>query len=234
MVTFFHEDKQKTDLIIVHGGGGFSHSVASVYGLKKGLAEEDAVGLPLTILSGRKLNERFVEALLDYGLPVLPLQPSSLAVSSNGIVTNVFLDPILLGLKYKWIPILYGDLILDEIKRVKVLSGEDIIYHLCKMTNPSRVIIFTDVKGIYSNIKDKNSLISEIKPENIQDALSASGASKNTDVTGGMAHKLKILYEITALGIECLITSGLESGNILKSLRGEKIEGTRIAAKSAE
>lgn len=228
---FYDEDSGQTKLLIVHGGGGFSHSIASVYRVQKGISEEDKIGFPLTILAGRKLNDRLIEAMLDYGLPVFPLQPSSCFVSKRTEISKAFLDVIFLALRYRWIPVTYGDVLMDEKQGVSVLSGESLLLYLCRTLNPSKVIVCTDVDGIHSaDPKEKSDaeLIKEINSSNFDLILRLVKGSKYTDVTGGMAHKLMILYEISRLGAECKIVNGTQKGNIVKAIRGENVKGTLI------
>jgi len=72
-------------------------------------------------------------------------------------------------------------------------------------------------------------IIREITPENYTEVLPILGGSQATDVTGGMASKVRqMLALVQALpGLEVLIFSGLKTGLVREALLGG-MEGTKI------
>ncbi len=225
-------DVTKDDLIIVHGGGSYPHVVAKRYNLKEGMDTRKIIGISLTAWAARKLDDLILEALIDYGVPAFPLQTSACFFVEEG-GKNVFFSSVLKALlKRRLVPVLYGDVVISNSHQMcTIFSGEMIIAELLKLLKPSRVIMGTNVAGVYTENpkKSKNAeLIKLIDEKNIDSILSKLKKYNKEDVTGGMYHKVEFCYEIAKLGIECRIVNIQEPNNLYKILMGQEIESTEV------
>jgi len=214
-------------LLIVHGAGPFGHVPAKEYGLHEGLKDERQVeGFSVTHHSMERLNFLVVDALRKAGLNAIEFQPSAGGILRDEELVQFPTEALERILNLGLIPVAYGDVLIDEEKGISILSGDHLVPYLAKKLNASRVIIVTDVAGIFDSDPKENrdaKLIPEINSENIE-SLNI-GSSTSTDVTGGMQRKVQ---ELLSLEIDSEIISALEPGLVKKALLGERNLGTVI------
>ncbi len=95
----------------------------------------------------------------------------------------------------------------------------------------TRLIIVSDIKGLYD--RDPRDFPEAVLIPEVDDVtgqfISCSSKKPSANSSGGMLSKLKSIRISTAVGVECYIVSGLESGNIKKAVDGEPV-GTRFLA----
>ena len=220
-------EEKEFSLMIVHGAGPFGHVPAKEYGLHEGLKDERQIeGFSITHHSMEKLNFLVVDALRKAGLNAIEFQPSSIGILKNEELVHFPTEALEKILNLGLIPVAYGDVLIDEKKGIAILSGDHLVPYLAKELNASRVIITTDVAGIFDSDPKENrdaKLIPEINSENI-DSLNI-GSSTSTDVTGGMHRKVR---ELLSLEIDSEIISALEPGLVKRALLGERNLGTVI------
>ena len=195
-------------MMIVHGGGGFAHVVASQQQRSLELDSERKRAISLITWSARKLNDRVIESCVDYDLPVFPLQTSSMLTAGKKrlIINKALLDSIL---KNGWIPVLYGD-IVPSADGGEIVSGEKIIETVCRDFDVDRILICTNVDGV---LKDVNNpalgVVEKITRVNVMSVMRKMKGSSCPDVTGGMKEKVRILYRIaTETGVSSQIMNG--------------------------
>ncbi len=131
-----------------------------------------------------------------------------------------------------FVPVIYGDVVpdLDESIKICVLSGDQIINYLGENLKPKRVILGSDVDGIYTKNPKKYDDAKLLNTVTSCDDLIAEG-SLNVDVTGGMNGKLTELIELAQLGVESEIINAGKENFIKKALNHEKGIGTIIKKK---
>src|SRR5258707_9570590 len=102
-------------LLIGHGSGSFGHVVAEKYGTIRGVrSAEDWRRFAEVATIARRLNSLVVEALVEAGLPVLSIQPSSSATCIDGKLTSMDIAPIQTALAHGLVPVIYGDVAIDS------------------------------------------------------------------------------------------------------------------------
>jgi len=222
--------EKEFSLILVHGAGPFGHVPAKEYGLDEGLKGDKQIeGFSVTHQSMEKLNFIVVEALQKAGLDAIAFQPSALGILKDKELIHFPTEALEGILKLGLIPVAYGDVLVDEEKGIGILSGDHLVPYLAKKLNASRVIIATDVAGIFdSDPKESgdSKLIPEINSENINSLK--IGNSTSTDVTGGMHRKVRELLNLANEGIRSEVISALEPGLVRRALLGEENLGTVI------
>src|SRR5690606_20565550 len=92
------------------------------------------------------------------------------------------------------IPVLHGDVVMDEAQGACIVSGDQIIRYLGEHMPFTRIGLATDVPGVLSM---DGHVIDEIIP-GFNEGIAVMG-SKHTDVTGGMEGKLKELSDLASL-----------------------------------
>jgi len=219
-------------LVVVHGGGSFGHPLAHEYAIHEGMKGEwQFKGLVETHRAMEELNGLVVEALLAEGLPALPLPPVSCFITEARRIDKAFLEPVRAVLSLRGIPVLYGDVVLDEAQGFAILSGDQIVACLALSLGASRVVLGLGVDGVFDRDPTRHPdarLVERLRPEDIY-ALEAGGSAA-VDVTGGMKRKLREMAPVAAAGIPVLFVNARKPGLILRALRGEKVKGTLLSA----
>ncbi|MBS7632690.1 hypothetical protein KEJ15_03595 [Candidatus Bathyarchaeota archaeon] len=130
-----------------------------------------------------------------------------------------------------FLPVLYGDAVLDSELGFTILSGDQLVAKLAMNLDVCRIIIGVDVDGLYDsdpkagkNAKIHRHLtLAELKK--LQTSIAKSMAS---DVTGGMYGKITELIPPVESGIPVMIVNAAKPNNVRMALKGEKVEGTLI------
>jgi len=212
-------------LIIGHGSGSFAHIPAKKYRVNEGIVNKDSrKGAAITHLVAKSLNTIVIEEGIKIGLNVFPFSPSSFGVWEGREAKTGTLDPLQEALKNGFIPVTYGDVVLNSSKGISIASTEDVFSLIVSKLKPRKIILATDVDGLFD--KDPKSskdsrLIGIVNSKNIKKVLSYAKGSRKVDVTGGMRSKVGVLYEMVrttrATGI---IVNGLRKNSIRDALLG--------------
>ena len=226
-------DNSFKELIIVHGAGSFGHPPAKKYKIGERFDESEypqkRIGFCETQNAVKKLNMYICEAFIDEGLPVVAIPASSFMRATNKRITEGNLDSFKRYLDKGFIPVIYGDVVLDEELEICVISGDQLIQYLAKNLNPDLVVLGTDVDGVYNkNPKTHDDAIFFDKFSSLDDLDTFEGTT-NVDVTGGMVGKIKELLYLADLGIESKIINAEVENNVFKVLENEKVKGTVIS-----
>ncbi len=216
-------------VIIGHGSGSFGHPAAEKYGVQKGLEFCGSKGFVETRKSANALNNIVVEHLVSAGVPAVPIQTSACTLLEAGKIKEMFYKPLKMQAERDLVPVIYGDAVFDLEKGCSIASTEMILSYLAEKLNPKKIIIGTDVDGVYTKDPKKGSgeLVKEINQSNLSEILKKVSGASTTDVTGGMAHKVEELYSIAEKGSEVRIINILKKNNLKKAVQGENI-GTLI------
>ena len=218
-------------LLLIHGGGSYAHPFVAKSGLGKGLLDRSQLrSISETEFYLGQLTRIICACLLLRGKRPVPFHPMSFVTFDNGKVNKMLLDPIRKALQAGLIPLLHGDLVFDESRGIGVLSGDRIASLVGQRLGASRVLLGSDVDGVYlQNPKTFPSatLISEVTSENFRSVLEASRGPSG-DATGGMAEKVRQALQLAKNGCECYIFNLKEKNALRKVLEGDRITGTRF------
>ncbi|WP_405281672.1 isopentenyl phosphate kinase [Methanobrevibacter sp.] len=226
-------DNSFKELIIVHGAGSFGHPPAKKYKIGEKFDESEypqkRIGFCETQNAVKKLNMYICEAFIEEGLPAVAIPASSFMRATNKRITDGNLDSFKRYLEKGFIPVIYGDVVLDDELEICVISGDQLIQYLAKNLNPDMVVLGTDVDGVYNkNPKTHDDAIFFDKFSSLDDLDTLEGTT-NVDVTGGMVGKIKELLYLADLGIESKIINAEVEDNVFKVLENEKVKGTVIS-----
>ncbi len=218
------KSESSSDIIFIHGAGSFGHPQAMKYRLNE---EFNAEGAYLTHVSVKKLNSMVLESLNNAGVPSLPIHPLNSCLLENGKIVHFQLEQIKLMLNRGIMPVLHGDVVMDTIKGVSVLSGDRIIPYLAPLLKASRIGAGSNVDGVFDGNGD---VIKKITPSSFMNMKKNIKGSAFTDVTGGMLGKVSELLELANRGINSRIFNAARKGMVFGFLKGEET-GTLIADK---
>ena len=214
-------DKKRYQLILVHGAGSFGHPLAKKYNLIQGLKDQNScIGFAETAQAMVKLNQIIMLALHKCGLPAINLPPHTFITQTNNRLDEFDTSLIKNLLKKGFIPVLYGDPVIDKKLGCSILSGDVIIPYLAKKLKAEKVIFLTDVDGIFDDDPKKNSrakLIREVNNDNLDQVLYNIKIGDRDDVTGEMAGKILAIQK-NLKGKKVIITNGLKPKSLLKAM----------------
>jgi len=220
-------------LVLVHGGGSFGHPLAKRYAIKEGYKGEasQALGFAETHQAMITLNKLVVDALVQRKLPAVAVSPSSCIVTKSGRIQTMMEEPLKKLLQTGFVPVLYGDAVLDSDLGFTILSGDQLMAYLALRLNAKRIIVGIDVNGLYTADPKTNlsaRLISHATLKELKSMQQQIEEAKVTDVTGGMLGKIAELMPPLEKGIPVLVVNAAKSKNVYMALKGEKVTGTLI------
>jgi isopentenyl phosphate kinase len=225
-------DANVAPLIIVHGGGSFGHPIAKEYKIKEGYREESQlVGFSKTHQAMLELNKLVLDALINCNIPAVPVTPSSCIVTKDGRIQILFSNAIEMMLQNGFVPLLFGDAILDNNSGFTIVSGDQLVAALATRFKANKVILGVDVDGLHTTDPKNNQLakrFSRINMNKLKSFLHNIEKAEGSDVTGGMFGKISEMINVAKAGIRIIITNASKEKNILKALKGEEVEGTLI------
>ena len=226
-------DNSSKELIIVHGAGSFGHPPAKKHKIGEAFDEsqypEKRLGFCEIQNEVKRLNMFVCEAFIKQGLPTIAIPASSFITANDKRITKGNLDLFKRYLGKGFIPVIYGDVVLDDELEFCVISGDQIIQYLSVNLTPDRVILGTDVDGVYNkNPKTHEDALFFDKFTSLEDLDTLEGTT-NVDVTGGMVGKIKELLYLADLGIESKIINAEVEDNIFKVLENKEVKGTVIS-----
>ncbi len=218
-------------LVIGHGSGSFGHVAAQKYGTANGVyTPTDWRGFAEVATAARALNALVMDALHAANLPVFGLQPSASATCHSGELQSLELIPIRAALDHGLIPVIYGDVALDDVRGGVIVSTEALFFFLAERLQPARIFLLGEVEGVYGA---DGAIIPRITPQTFEKIASALGGSHGTDVTGGMAGKVQTMLALVARipDLQICICGGTQLGQIRRYLTmglNDELPGTMI------
>jgi isopentenyl phosphate kinase len=220
-------------LVLVHGAGPFGHGLVAEHGIAEGVRGAQAVeGFVRTHHSMRELGQLVLDRLREEGLLAVAIPPCTCLVQDRHAVADFFLEPIerLLALDDRIIPVLHGDMVADRSLGASVVSGDVLVAELGRRLGAHRVLLGTDVAGIFSADPKRDPAarpVPRIDRENLAEVLEQVSPASTVDVTRGMRGKLEAIA-CSLAGLEVLIFDLTEEGSLERALTGEAVRGTEI------
>ena len=184
-------DSNVDDLVVVHGGGSFGHPHAADHGVSSTDGSRDPAAVRDIAGAMETLNEGVVGALADAGVPAVPVHPFSVGCRDEAGSLTLPTGQIAAMLDEGFVPVLHGDVLTTAGEGVTIVSGDDLVGALATDLAAGRVGLCSTVPGVLNN---NGAVIPEITA--FEDAADALGESDATDVTGGMAAKVRSLLDL--------------------------------------
>jgi isopentenyl phosphate kinase len=208
-------------LVLGHGSGSFGHYAAAKHGTHMGAStRDDWLGFSNVWSAADRLNRLILDQLRAVGLSPVRFSPSSSAIASDGKLIHMSVEPIVRCLEAGLLPVVYGDVAFDRQRGSTILSTEQIFSYLAEQLKPQRLLFAGIEPGVYADYSVQSEIVPIISECNLQE-INFSGAT-GTDVTGGMAEKVRLTLEISRRlsSLEVRIFSGLETGTVENALAG--------------
>lgn len=221
-------------LVLGHGAGSFAHVPAAQYNTRAGLPGGGGwKGYAETRRAVVEMNACVLAAFAEADFHPLNAPPSVLARASGGVLTDFDLRPVRTFLDAGQTPLVFGDVVLDDQQGFTICSTESILIFFARHLNPTRVLLASDVDGVFAENPHGNADATHIPlvdtARRAHSPLRLEGA-RGSDVTGGMAAKVGALVRIAAMPSvrETRILSGRMPGAVREALLGTYEGGTVV------
>jgi isopentenyl phosphate kinase len=220
-------------LVLGHGSGSYGHFAAERYGVHRGCLD-DWRGYAETGAAAARLDRLVADNLLAAGVPVVPLQPSASARARRGRLEEMASWPAEELLKHGLVPMVYGDVALDETQGCSIISTEAIFAHLARRLRPATVLLAGEVDGVYTADPSREPgarPIPLLTPGMRAARERELAGARGVDVTGGMHAKVCQMLDLVeeVPGLEVYIFSGLIPRRVEAALLGSP-GGTRLSS----
>lgn len=206
----------REEVVVIHGGGSFGHHHASEHGVSTTTGTRDAAAVRAIHGAMKRLNNKVVRVLAEHGAPAVSVHPLSAAARDVEGDLALPTDATARLLAEGFMPVLHGDIVAHSGRGATILSGDEIVVSLAVSLEADRVGLCSAVPGV---LDDTGDVIPHI--ESFDDVAPYLAESDATDVTGGMAEKIRQLLALDAPAF----VFGVES--IGAFLDGEDV-GTRV------
>ncbi len=219
------------NLIIICGVGPFGHTNVKEYDLNDGIkTKKQEEGTEKTIKDCDYVADQVIETLEKQKLKTRHIPGYWVCKQDNKKVITYEIEEYEKALRGGEIPITTGIMVKDRTLKWSVMSGDTAIAQITKLMKPDKILLGTDVNGIYTadpKINPAAKLIKEINKENFNEVIKMASESNSVDVTGGMKGKLEKLAE-QLNGSEAQIFNLFTKGNLEKALLGKELISTKI------
>ena len=218
-------------LLLGHGSGSFGHTAGRKYGTRQGVrTAEEWSGFAEVWYQASELNRHVMSALTSAGIAAIALAPVASVIARDGKVARWDLEPLRRALQGGILPVIYGDVVFDEVRGGTILSTEDLFGYLARKLSPNRILLAGLEQGVWADFPARKEVISKITPESYSGIKQQVGAGLGEDVTGGMESKVGLMLDLvqSTPGLTAQIFSGEKQGNLSKALEGETV-GTLIS-----
>ncbi|MFB6170523.1 MAG: isopentenyl phosphate kinase [Haloarculaceae archaeon] len=181
----------RDDMVVVHGAGSFGHHYASKHGVTDTEGSHSAVAAAEINGTMKELNGRVVAALQERDVPAVPVHPFSFAHRDAAGETTHPTDHLACMLGEGFVPVLHGDVVTQADAGVTIISGDELVVECARQLGAERVGLCSAVPGVY----DQDERVVE-RVTAFEEMAAALGGSDATDVTGGMAGKVRTLLDL--------------------------------------
>lgn len=214
---------QNTDqkILLGHGSGSFGHHAAAKYGTRNGVSTlEEWRGFRQVWESAKKLNQIVLDIGRQVNLDLISSPPSAGLLSRQNQVVNWNIEPIEHALKNGLIPLVYGDVVFDEVLGGTIFSTEELFAHLALTLKPDRILLAGIEAAVFADYPANQQAIAHIS--RLAALESYLKDSQNQDVTGGMRSKVAQMQAICNRnpGTSVEIFSASQPGELFQALSG--------------
>ena len=222
--------KSDKQMIIVHGAGSFGHILAKKYELNEGYKRFDQVkGFSLTHEMVQNLNSLVLKSLQKNDIPAVSISPHSIVKLDDHKIEKIDLKIFEEYLEKQFIPVTFGDVILDKKLGFSICSGDLLVMALAEYFKPEKVIFAMDEDGLYTSNPKMDDKAKLIKKSSLKELEKLSTTlDKHADVTGGMGGKLDTIENISKLGIDTILLNGNKPNRLYEVLVGKETTSTIV------
>ncbi len=214
-------------IVLGHGSGSFGHFEARKYNTIHGVrTTEDHLGFARVGAVASELAQLILSELLAAGLPALRFQPSAIQIARDKSLVHLDTRPLTLALEKRYLPLVHGDVALDENLGGTIISTEALFAHMVDPLQAKNIILLGNVDGV---LDQNGHVIPHITADNIGHYESVLGSSDGVDVTGGMQQKVREMLGLAEQHTDLNIV--IANGNAKRILHDLLVEGAKIGTR---
>lgn len=200
---------KKYNIILVHGAGSFAHPLVKKTKIDQGVKTfNQQIALAKTCAQMITLNHEIISSLIAVNVPAVGFSPHTFLQQKDKKIAKFHLEELEKFLQQGYVPVLYGDMVLDVKLNASVVSGDGLVAYLAKSLKAKKVMFLTDVDGIFDKNPKLNKdakLIKQINDKNFTEIFNNLTIYNNNDVTGEIRGKLEtIKNELKNIEVEIL------------------------------
>jgi isopentenyl phosphate kinase len=222
--------KASKKFILVHGAGSFGHITAEEFKLNKGYVEgKQLMGFSLTHAQVQKLNNLVLESLHQTGIPAVSIPPHIVLRLDNHLPLSMNYKIFEDYLERGFVPLTYGDVVLDKKLGFSICSGDLMVELLSKYFKPRCAVFVIDVDGLYTSNpkKDKKAnFIGELTAKELDNITFL--CDNHADVTRGMRGKIDTIKRIAMSGVKTILVNGNVNNRVFYTLVGKNTKCTIV------
>lgn len=217
-------------MIIVHGAGSFGHILAKQYNLNQGYKKKSQLqGFAFTHATVQELDTLVLQSLQIQGIPAVSLPPHAILTLNNHRPSQVHFNMFDFYLKKGFVPLTFGDVVLDKRLGFSICSGDLLIQLLALKYHPKNVIFVLDEDGLYTANPKLSSSAHFLAKATIHDLQTLTTRSNaHADVTKGMTGKLQTIQLLAKKGVQTTLVNGNIHNRVYDILTGKKTRCTVI------
>jgi len=218
-------EKTGCRLVIAAGSGNYGHAAVKKWGMDTVMAQARVQ------FTAQKIGAIVTAELLEKDMPAVLVSPHDMWVVNKGKLAGNNAGIIKSFLDRGLVPVVYGDVIWDEVEGAVIFSGEKCLKFIARELaergdKPEKIIQVSIENGV---LDGKGEVIPRIDPGSWEIYKKEMRAAPAVDVTGGMRHKIEESLEMAQKsGISSVIICGKTEGNLEKAMSGEVVTGTEI------
>jgi isopentenyl phosphate kinase len=211
------------NMIILTGVGSPGHFTVLRYGLHKGFSGDTSqhIGLVDAQIAVNRLRQSLLEAFFRNGLPVVQVYASSIYESDKMRIIRGDTSNFERFLKIGVIPVISGDMVPDKTMGYSVLSGDQILLDLVKKYRPKKIILGSDVDGLFDSDPKGNlnaQLIPIVNGNELEELIQQL---EGGDASGQMKGKLTEIKHLLELGFKDIILLNINKPGVLNQAVNE-------------
>lgn len=178
---------ERSDVVVVHGGGSFGHPAAEKHGVSRTTGTRNARVVKEIGAAMDRLNEAVIEAFHGRSMPAVHVDPMGMAERTDKGRLNCAAVGVRRLLAEGFIPVLHGAVIGHADEGCSIASGDELVVALAIALRADRLGFCTNVPGV---LDESGSVIARLEAST---DFGTETAQETTDVTGGMAGKVRAL-----------------------------------------
>ncbi len=222
-------------VLLGHGSGSYGHVAAKRHGYREVAAgERRRTGAGAIHNRAETLHCMLVTALVRAEIECLSLAPSTFLVARDGAPVECWSRTVEMALHGGLVPVVYGDVVLDESVGYSICSTETVLSALLERLREAGFSMQSAVwLGETDGILDaEGRTLTTIRsgggPPREGETLAALGEAAGADVTGGIRHRFETVSRLAEEGVRSLLVNGLRAGAFSAALQGDAISGTVV------